>query len=222
VSPEAGTARTPGAAVASRRRRGRPRRDERPADGPSTEQLILRAAAEAFAARGYDGASMAEIASSAGLSTGAVYTYFRGKPELLLRVVSATLEAVTRRLRASHASTPAVLHDWVAWLIAPEQAPLRALIAEIQHAALRDNEVRQLLAGYGEEYTVVVASSIERWQADGMLVADRAPLVVAELFLTQALGLCSTSSFQPDLLRSRRFRRLLDEQLGMLLGEAPG
>jgi hypothetical protein len=45
------------------------------------------------------------------------------------------------------------------------------------------------------------------------------PEVVAQLFLTQALGLCTTGSFQPDLLRSRRFRRLLDRQLRSLLGE---
>lgn len=209
------------AETGTRRRRGRPRKDARPPGAPSTKELILRAATDAFASRGFDGASLVDIAAAAGVTTGAVYSHFQGKPELLLSIVSSTLEAVDPRRHADTASTPAYLHEWVSWLIAPPQAPLRALVAEIHHAAMRDPDVRALLSDYGAQYAEMIASMVGRWQADGLVVADRDPRAVAQLFLVQALGLCTTSAFRPDLVGSRRFVELFDRQLGELLGESP-
>src|SRR5215471_17121231 len=43
---------------------------------------VERAAVELFAAKGIDGASIAEIAAAAGVSQGALYRHFRSKEEL--------------------------------------------------------------------------------------------------------------------------------------------
>lgn len=201
------------------RRRGRPRKDARPPGSPSTRDLILRAAADAFASRGFDGASLGDIAAAAGVTTGAVYSHFTGKPELLLRIVSSTLDAIDPRRRAEADVTPAYLHEWLRWLIAPPQRHLRALVAEIHHAAMRDPEVRALLAEYGAQYAEMIAVLVARWQGAALLRADRDPGAVARLFLVQALGLCTTSAFRPDLLGSHRFTELVDRQLSELLGE---
>jgi AcrR family transcriptional regulator len=53
---------------------------------------VERAALELFAARGVDGASIAEIASAAGVSQGALYRHYRSKEEL-----ASTLFAVAYR-----------------------------------------------------------------------------------------------------------------------------
>jgi AcrR family transcriptional regulator len=53
-----------------------------PAADPLGSQLLAAAAAE-FAARGYAGARVAEIARRAGVTTGAIYSRYRGKAELL-------------------------------------------------------------------------------------------------------------------------------------------
>src|SRR5262245_7824939 len=47
---------------------------------------IRAAARRVFAAKGYDGAKMEEIAREAELSAGALYRYFRNKQELLVAV----------------------------------------------------------------------------------------------------------------------------------------
>jgi len=205
--------------TATRRRRGRPRKDARPPGSPSTKDLILRAAADAFARRGFDGASLVDIAAAADVTTGAVYSHFRGKAELLLTVVSSTLEAVDPQRRTEADLTPAYLHEWMAWLLAPEQAHLRAIIAEIHHAAARDPEVRALLSAYGQQYTLMIAAMVARWQAAGAVAADRDPQAVAQLFLVEALGLCTTGAFRPDLVHGPGFLVLFDQQLGLLLGE---
>jgi TetR/AcrR family transcriptional regulator len=205
--------------VAPTRRRGRPRKDSRPPGTPSTKELILRAAADAFASRGFDGARLADIARSAGVTTGAVYSHFRGKPELLLTIVSSTLDAVHPPPGTAQSVTPAFLHEWIVWLMAPEQSALRALTAEIHHAAMRDPEVRALLGQYGTQYGAMLSDLVAGWQRDGLVTADRDPRAVSQLFLTEALGLCTTAVYRPELLTGERFVDLFHRQLRQLLGE---
>jgi AcrR family transcriptional regulator len=54
-----------------------------------TRERLLRAAADAFAQRGYDGARVADIAASAGVSNGALYAHFGSKAELLVGALHA-------------------------------------------------------------------------------------------------------------------------------------
>jgi AcrR family transcriptional regulator len=67
-----------------------------------TRQRLLAAAADVFARRGFDGATLAEIAEHAGLSTGAIYGLFSGKAELFAASVEARAETELERvLRAA-------------------------------------------------------------------------------------------------------------------------
>lgn len=61
---------------------------------PDTRETILRAAREAFAERGFDGASVRAIATSAGVDPALVYHYFATKNELFLAVVGAPIDPV--------------------------------------------------------------------------------------------------------------------------------
>ena len=96
-----------------------------------TRATLLRAAATAFAARGYDGASVDAIAASVGLSKGAVYAHFPSKIELYFGVVDALIEqaelAVGHRRRALH--DPERAHQRNRHPLAPD--------AEVFEAALR-------------------------------------------------------------------------------------
>src|SRR5215510_947986 len=55
-------------------------------DDPIRAKLIA-AAAEVFAERGYDRAGVAEIARRAGVTTGAIYSRYAGKAELLAAAI---------------------------------------------------------------------------------------------------------------------------------------
>src|SRR5579863_7319400 len=61
-----------------------------------TRARLLRAAADVFAARGYDGTRVADIAAAAGVSNSALYAHFGSKAELLV----ASLRAHGRRVLA--------------------------------------------------------------------------------------------------------------------------
>ena len=64
-----------------------------------TRQQLLDAAARTFARKGYAGASVEEIAESAGYSTGALYSNFASKEQLFLELMSARAEPPDHRGR---------------------------------------------------------------------------------------------------------------------------
>ena len=66
--------------VASARRATTPAR----ADRLDKRDLLLRAAIDTFAARGFFNAQVADVARAAGVAAGTVYLYFRGKDDLLI------------------------------------------------------------------------------------------------------------------------------------------
>jgi AcrR family transcriptional regulator len=57
-----------------------------------TRDRILHAAGDVFTSRGYDGASVDEVAAAAGLTKGAVYSSFSGKDELFFALVADQLD----------------------------------------------------------------------------------------------------------------------------------
>jgi hypothetical protein len=104
------------------------------------------------------------------------------------------------------------------WLMSPSQSDLRALIAEINHAGIRNAQVRSLLMDYSVQYATMIATMVEQWQCTGQIGGDRPPPIVAQMFLAQASGLCAASALEPALLANPRFRTMVHDQLDMLLG----
>ena len=64
----------------------------------NTRERLLAAARLAFARGGFHGASVDEIASEAGLSTGALYSNFNGKEDLFLVLLEREIDEHAREL----------------------------------------------------------------------------------------------------------------------------
>lgn len=74
----------------------RPRRGRRPAgDGPSARDEIVAAARAAFAAAGYDGTSVRQIAAAAGVDPALVHHYFGAKRGLFVATLQLTIRPDT-------------------------------------------------------------------------------------------------------------------------------
>jgi AcrR family transcriptional regulator len=69
-------------------------------------RLIVAAAAELFAGRGYAQVSMADVADAVAVRPSALYRHFRGKDDLLYRVVHDTLTAVQADVHAMAGTRP--------------------------------------------------------------------------------------------------------------------
>ncbi len=63
--------------------------------GADTREAILTAARQAFAERGYDGASIRHIATSAGVDPALVHHYFGAKDQLFLAAMEAPVDPAT-------------------------------------------------------------------------------------------------------------------------------
>src|SRR5436309_5769611 len=67
-----------------------------------TRERLIDAAAAVFAERGYDRAGVQEIARRAGLTTGAIYSRFTGKAELLQAAIQSRTTDELDDLFAQH------------------------------------------------------------------------------------------------------------------------
>jgi AcrR family transcriptional regulator len=81
-----------------------PRLNRRQAAKVRTRQKVLEAARTLFAERGYEPATIRDIAKGAGMSTGAVFANFQDKAELFEAVLSEDLIKLAETLRAAAAA----------------------------------------------------------------------------------------------------------------------
>ena len=69
---------------------------------------ILDAATKVFAAKGFDRATIADIARAAGIAEGSIYNYFKNKSDLLIsiprQVIQPPVESVIGQMRAASAA----------------------------------------------------------------------------------------------------------------------
>lgn len=141
-----------------------------------TRQALVEAAAEAFARKGFYGASLEEIAEAAGFTRGAIYSNFGSKEELLFAVlefsIDRQLDAVSEAMEGRHSDTPEERRrDDIADAIVASRAwsnaaPMgwnwAALALELRLSALRNPTVRKRLAEVQRENRDKVARLIQQ------------------------------------------------------------
>ena len=131
-----------------------------------TRAALLRAAATAFAARGYDGASVDAIAASVGLSKGAVYAHFPSKLEMYLGVVEDLIEQAEWRLeRVARAIEDGATNLDAArsYMGLGGDAQHAALMSEFWRAAAIEPQIRGTVERYVEERAGTLSrAAIER------------------------------------------------------------
>jgi TetR/AcrR family transcriptional regulator, repressor for uid operon len=109
-----------------------------------TAQRLVEAAAAVFAKKGYDGATVAEIARRAGLTTGAIYSRFTGKAELLAAAVQDSVPEQFRVLFAESVPAgrvPDILQAVGTQLVSCPSTGQTDLLLEAVVAGRRDPEV---------------------------------------------------------------------------------
>ncbi|NUR92466.1 MAG: TetR/AcrR family transcriptional regulator [Nonomuraea sp.] len=154
-----------------------------------TRERLLRAAVEVFAARGYDGTRVADIAAAAGVSNGALYTHFGSKADLL---VAALREHAPRLLSQMLAADP---HRSIADMLIVVGRKLTKrrgaedfLIIEALVAARRDAEVARHMHDYVDERADGLAGLVGMGQAGGEIDGGLSPAALAHFCLALSIG----------------------------------
>ena len=166
------------------------------ATAAGTRERLLRAAADVFARRGYDGARVSDIAETAGLSNGALYAYFGSKAELLV----GALRAHGRRLMDDVVASPSrsISEQLLATgrSLRRRRDPEAYLVVEALAAARRDPDVARPMRDYVRERTDWLAEQVREAQRAGEIDPAVSPVAVAHLCLALALG---TALLPPEI-----------------------
>jgi AcrR family transcriptional regulator len=128
-----------------------PARMTREQSKANTRERLLGAARSVFAAGGYHGASVEEIASKAGFSTGALYSNFDGKEDLFLVLMEREIDEHAREI-ADAVAAGASIADWATggarqWMRIIEREPeVLLLFMEFWAYGVREAQVRPKVA----------------------------------------------------------------------------
>ncbi len=117
----------------------------------NTRERLLSAARRVFARGGFHGASVEEIASEAGYSTGALYSNFDGKEDLFLALMDREIEGHAREIAQAVGARASVAERATGgarqWMIMIEREPeLLLLFTEFWAYGVRDPRMRPQVA----------------------------------------------------------------------------
>jgi AcrR family transcriptional regulator len=174
---------------------------------------IEKAAASAFARRGFHGATMEEIAREAGYSVGSLYTYFASKEELyhsMLLSLASEMEAVARRPVPSSLSFRQRFESLLLQQLELVERNRELLLAFLSHRAKLDWEIGGEI---GELVRQLYMQNIE-------LTATTAAAAMAEGTLTRAAPR-DVAYFVVDVVYGAVLRWASGDLPGSLVSHAP-
>jgi AcrR family transcriptional regulator len=174
-------------------------------------EQILDAARACVLEHGLEAVSMEMIIARSGLSTGAVYRYFKGKDEILgAAVAAATGEigaAVAPILAGPAPGPPAELVERLlaAWVSYSRGGVGAAAGIDRMPVALHgwsyaqtDPELKAALQANLRGFRGLCVPLIKQWQTDGLVAASAEPDAVAQLILSICLGFVAQRSLTGD------------------------
>jgi AcrR family transcriptional regulator len=189
-----------------------------------TRELLLDAAIDVFAEKGYHGASLDDVAEAAGFTKGAVYSNFTRKSDLF----RALLERETRRtddaLRRVIEAVPLELLPDVAGELLRHPDPERStqtLMVEFWLAGVRDPSLRQTLLAATDDLGEVLAGKLRAAGAqpglDGRELAVILDALTTGLLMNQALD---PDGDQPTLY-AKAIHKLIGDEPAVAATEEP-
>jgi AcrR family transcriptional regulator len=155
-----------------------------------TRERLLDAARSVFARGGFHGASVEEIASEAGFSTGALYSNFDGKEDLFLALMEREIAAHAREIAAAVGARASVDERAKGgarqWMTMIEREPeLLLLFMEFWAYGVRDARVRPKVAArfaqVRELLTRLIADGVREFDLELELPAEQLAVAIDAL-----------------------------------------
>lgn len=149
-----------------------------------TRERVLAAARRLFSERGYEGATIRDIAQAAGMSTGAVFASFADKSELFEEILTADYEVIYAQMiqasRTAKTVDEALLGLFgVAYSFHVEQLPL--LRASIAVSWTRSEAAERRARTDLKHIFRLIADALQRGVDEGQLKKDIDAKLLAEI-----------------------------------------
>jgi AcrR family transcriptional regulator len=187
----------------------KPKRESRVEKQARTRADLLATAAGVFARRGYNGASVEEIAEQAGYSHGAVYSNFAGKADLFLAVFEDYMAERARELAATQvdldpdvpleARARALADQWMRRFAADRESFVLHM-EFIAHAG-RDPELAGRFGTRSASLREAVSQYIAAYQKEEEVALSMSPDDLALVMRALGIGLAVEALVRPDAVR---------------------
>jgi AcrR family transcriptional regulator len=180
----------------------------------NTRERLLAAARGVFARSGFHGASVEEIASAAGFSTGALYSNFDGKEDLFLVLMEREIEEhareITEAVRTRASMSERATGGARQWMTMIEREPeVVLLFMEFWAYGVRDAQVRPKVAArfaqMREVLTRLIADGVHDFDLELELPAEQLALAIDAL----ADGIARQKLTDPDAVPDELMGRVL-------------
>jgi AcrR family transcriptional regulator len=178
-----------------------------------TRQQLLRGAAAVFARKGYDGASIAEIAAEAGVSSGAIYSHFGSKARLFAATLHARGPAEMEELLGRRSSDPAEVFRARGLELARRKPERGTLLIEAIVAAQRHPDVAALLIPEFVEREERIVALIRAGQRDGAVDRGVRAGAVARFLTMLSLGSLLAAAVKLPSVDEDDWAALIDDLL---------
>jgi AcrR family transcriptional regulator len=183
-----------------------------------TRDALIGAAAKVFLARGFQAASLREIAAEAGLTTGAVYSNFDGKADLFLAVLEEKLDPSLAVMYEAGRTAPqrrlgaAVGREFAAYV--RHRRRWLTLLIEFWAQAARDPKLRPKFAErHGKLRSAIADVLAQRADRFGLSLALPAEQL-ATVLIALANGMAVEQLADPHGVPKDLYGRSLDLLLG--------
>jgi len=184
----------------------------------NTRERLLTAARSVFARGGFHGASVEEIASEAGYSTGALYSNFEGKEDLFVALMEREIEEHAQEIEAAVRAQVSIsdraaggARQWMAMIEREPEALL--LFMEFWAYGVREEKVRpQVAARFAQMRRVLtglIADGVRDFDLELTIPAEHLAVAIDAL----ADGIARQKLADPDAVPDE----LMGDVLGALL-----
>jgi AcrR family transcriptional regulator len=178
----------------------------------NTRERLLGAARSVFARSGFHGASVEEIASEAGFSTGALYSNFDGKEDLFLVLMDREIDEQAREISAAVGARSSMAERATGgarqWMTMIEREPeVLLLFMEFWAYGVRDAQVRPKIAArfaqMRELLTKLIADGVREFDLELDIPAEQLAVAIDALADGIARQKLADPAAVPDELMGR-------------------
>jgi AcrR family transcriptional regulator len=204
-----GTAQDPTPADQGMHRQPRPRRE-------AVRRRLLDAAVRVFAERGFDAASLDQVAARAGFTKGAVYSNFASKDELFFALMD---DQIQRRVDAVRALVPQgiaadqldALHKIGRLLTEAftDQRDWQLLFLDFWRRAVCDSRVRLQFLQHRRALRTAISPAVREVLPGGATFGDLTGNEIVTVVLALSNGLAIERLTDPDVVSDNLFGRIL-------------
>ncbi len=159
---------------------------KRTARSEATRQRITESAADCFGEKGYEDASLDDIAKRAGVTKATLYYHFDSKEDLYADALAQVMSLFRDRLAEEivEGDSPRETLDRLLWVMLEDNSSRARRFIPLPRPGVVDAEARRAISERRRDYESLVAGVIAQGQASGDLRPIGDPKVLARVLIT--------------------------------------